>query len=81
MSMRATVPSSKAWSSMVALSVSTSAMVSPAETSSPTDLCHLMSVPSSMVSDSRGISMGMGMARSPWISGGWRGRVSGGRGR
>ena len=44
------VPSSKASISIVALSVSTSAMTSPMEILSPVFLCHLTSVPSSMVS-------------------------------
>ena len=57
------VPSSKASISMVALSVSTSARMSPISTESPTFLCHLMSVPSVMVSESFGISIWMAMER------------------
>ena len=51
------IPSSKASISMVALSVSISARMSPISTESPTCLCHLMRVPSVMVSESLGISM------------------------
>src|SRR5262245_38228909 len=49
------LPSSTASTSMVALSVSISAMTSPEWTSSPTFLSHLASLPSSIVGDSAGI--------------------------
>ena len=55
------VPSSKASISMVALSVSISAMMSPISTSSPSFLSQRTTVPSSMVSDSLGISILIGM--------------------
>ena len=58
----ATVPSSNAASSWVALSVSISASTSPAEISSPSLHIHLINVPSSMVSDIRGISTMMGIS-------------------
>ena len=48
-------PSSTASTSMVALSVSISAMTSPDFTLSPTFLSHLASLPSSMVGDSAGM--------------------------
>ena len=50
-------PSSKFSSSMVALSVSISASVSPLATVSPTFLCHLTTVPTDIVSLSFGISI------------------------
>src|SRR5580658_2052353 len=53
---RASVPSSTASTSIVALSVSISASTSPALTVSPTCLCHLVILPSVMVGDSAGIS-------------------------
>ena len=56
------IPSSKASISMVALSVSISARTSPISTVSPTFLCHLMRVPSVMVSESFGISIFTGIA-------------------
>ena len=49
-------PSSTASTSMVALSVSISAMTSPDRTVSPGFTCHLARVPSSMVGDRAGIS-------------------------
>ena len=56
-----TVPSSTASTSIVALSVSISAITSPEETVSPSLISHLASVPSSMVGDSAGIVMLMGI--------------------
>ena len=53
--MRLTVPSSTASNSMVALSVSISAMMSPDFTWSPSLTSHLASVPSSMVGERAGI--------------------------
>ncbi len=50
-------PSSTASTSMVALSVSISAMMSPEETTSPGFTCHLVRVPSSMVGDRAGMRM------------------------
>src|SRR5690606_4084327 len=50
--------------SMVALSVSISAITSPEETLSPSFTCHLASLPSSMVGDSAGMVMLMLMAVS-----------------
>jgi len=55
------VPSKKLSSSIVALSVSTSARMSPVLTGSPSFLSHLMSVPTVMVSLSLGISMMLAM--------------------
>src|SRR5690242_18623854 len=48
-------PSSTASTSMVALSVSISAMMSPDLTSSPSFTCHLASLPVSMVGESCGM--------------------------
>src|SRR5512147_1823887 len=48
-------PSSTASTSMVALSVSISAMMSPDLTSSPSLTCHLASLPTSMVGESCGM--------------------------
>src|SRR5262245_40873721 len=61
----ASVPSSIASYSMVALSVSISAMTSPDFTLSPSRLSHLERLPFSMVGDSAGIKMliGMGVRR------------------
>ena len=56
-----TLPSSTASTSMVALSVSISAITSPAATESPSFLTHLESVPSSMVGESAGIRISTGM--------------------
>ena len=53
----AIVPSSMASTSMVALSVSISAITWPADTVSPALMCHLVSVHSSIVGDSAGIRM------------------------
>ena len=60
------VPSKKDSSSMVALSVSTSASMSPDLTESPSFLSHLTSVPTVMVSLSFGMSMiwAIGISRS-----------------
>src|SRR5205823_1636045 len=57
----ATVPSSYAVISIVALSVSTSAITSPEATLSPSLTFHLMMVPASIVSERRGMVMEMGM--------------------
>src|SRR5207245_10244419 len=61
--MKASVPDSKDSMGMVALSVSMSAISSPALTRSPSFLFHLMTVPSVIVSESWGmvISKGMGL--------------------
>jgi hypothetical protein len=53
----ATVPSSIASNSIVALSVSISASTVPEVTVSPSFTSHLASVPSSMVGDKAGISV------------------------
>src|ERR1700693_362592 len=60
------VPSSTASTSLVALSVSISAMTSPDFTLSPSFLTHLARLPFSMVGDSAGIntSVGTGLLRS-----------------
>jgi len=55
------VPSSTASTSMVALSVSISAITSPDLTVSPSFLCHLARLPFSIVGDSAGISTWIGM--------------------
>ena len=57
----AMVPSSTASTSMVALSVSISAMTSPDFTASPSLTSHLASLPSSMVGDRAGMRIGVGM--------------------
>src|SRR5579863_1700797 len=62
--MRPIVPSSTASNSIVALSVSISAMTSPAFTASPSFLCHLAMLPSVMVGDKAGIKSSIGIARS-----------------
>ena len=59
-----TLPSSVASTSMVALSVSISAMTSPALMVWPSLTSHLASLPSSMVGDSAGIRMSVGIGRS-----------------
>ena len=56
------VPSSTASNSIVALSVSISAMISPDRISSPGFTSHLASVPSSIVGDSAGILISIGIA-------------------
>src|SRR5688572_16731191 len=58
-------PSSTASTSIVALSVSISAMTSPALISWPSLTSHLASVPSSMVGDSAGIRTCVGMTMVP----------------
>src|SRR3546814_6802957 len=58
------LPSSTASTSMVALSVSISAMTSPELISSPSFTSHLASVPSVMVGDSAGIRMLIGICVS-----------------
>ena len=70
--MRVRGPSSYASSSMMALSVSISAMTSPLWTVSPSCLSQRLSVPSSMVSDRRGMRTS-GMA-APSLVGGERAR-------
>ena len=69
-SRRPTLPSSTASTSMVALSVSISAMMSPALTCWPSLMSHLASLPSSMVGDSAGIRISVGMASLivGWVS-------------
>jgi hypothetical protein len=57
-------PAKKDSSSIVALSVSTSASMSPTLTASPSLRSHLTSVPTVMVSLSLGISMMSGMEES-----------------
>src|SRR5215208_5872804 len=61
--MCASVPDSYASIGMVALSVSTSAISSPARTLSPSFLCHLTTVPSVMVSESWGMVIWAGMEK------------------
>ncbi len=56
-----TVPSSTASNSIVALSVSISAMMSPDKTLSPTLISHFASVPSSIVGERAGILIAIGM--------------------
>jgi hypothetical protein len=58
------VPSKNDSSSIVALSVSTSASMSPDFTASPSCFNHLTSVPTVMVSLSFGISMMLGMGET-----------------
>ena len=58
------VPSSTASTSMVALSVSISAITSPDLTVSPSFLSHLERLPFSMVGDSAGMRTSVGMACS-----------------
>ena len=55
------VPSSTASNSIVALSVSISARMSPEATVSPSLTSHFASVPSSMVGDSAGMSISVGI--------------------
>ncbi len=59
----ASVPSSTASTSMVALSVSISAMMSPGLTLSPSFFSHFARLPFSIVGDSAGMRMLVGMAR------------------
>ena len=61
----AILPSSTASNSIVALSVSISARMSPDFTSSPSLTSHLASVPSSIVGESAGILSSMGMRARP----------------
>src|SRR5579862_6465643 len=61
------VPSSTASTSMVALSVSISAMTSPALTLSPTCLCHFARLPSVMVGESAGIRISIGILCFPLV--------------
>ena len=62
MSIDTITPSSTASNSIVALSVSISARISPDDTVSPALTSHLASVPSSIVGESAGILMAIGMA-------------------
>jgi hypothetical protein len=55
------VPSSTASTSIVALSVSISAITSPDETFSPSFFAHFANLPSVIVGESAGISTCMGM--------------------
>src|SRR5581483_3221022 len=64
----ASVPSSAASTSMVALSVSISAITSPDLILSPSFLSHLARLPFSIVGDSAGIRMLIGMARSAFAA-------------
>src|SRR4051794_22726934 len=59
------LPSSTASTSMVALSVSISARISPDLTSSPSCLTHLASLPSVMVGDNAGIRISIGIPVPP----------------
>ena len=59
------MPSSVASTSMVALSVSISAMMSPDLMRSPSSFTHLARLPFSMVGDSAGIKTWIGME---WFS-------------
>jgi hypothetical protein len=58
---RATVPSSTASTSIVALSVSISAITSPDATLSPSLTCHLARLPFSMVGDRAGMRILIGI--------------------
>ena len=62
---RPIVPSSTASNSIVALSVSISARRSPEETVSPSFTSHFASVPSSIVGESAGIRISVGIGRAP----------------
>src|SRR6185437_10257983 len=66
----ARVPSSTASTSMVALSVSISAITSPDLTLSPSFLSHLARLPFSIVGDSAGIRMLIGMSSALLPGGG-----------
>ncbi len=61
----ASVPSSTASTSMVALSVSISAITSPAATLSPSFFSHLETLPSSIVGESAGIRISIGIFALP----------------
>src|SRR5690606_16333171 len=63
--MRPSTPSSAASTSMVALSVSISAITSPELTLSPSFFSHLARVPSVMVGDNAGIRMLIGISIYP----------------
>src|SRR4030081_1770254 len=67
----ASTPSSTASYSIVALSVSISARMSPVLTLSPSRLSHLARLPFSMVGDSAGIRILIGIG-SPWFAPGRR---------
>src|SRR6476660_4179459 len=69
MTILASVPSSTASYSMVALSVSISAMTSPDLTVSLSFFSHLARLPFSMVGDSAGMRMLVGIARLPVTNG------------
>ena len=62
MAMLTSTPSTAASTSMVALSVSISARTSPARTGSPTAFSHWIRFPFSMVGDSAGMRMSIGIA-------------------
>ena len=62
------LPSSTASISIVALSVSISAMTSPDRTASPSDFTHLASLPSSIVGDRAGIKICVGITTSKPIT-------------
>src|SRR5258708_19472856 len=66
------VPSSVASTSIVALSVSISAMTSPDLIGSPSFLSHFERLPFSMVGDSAGISTWIGMVAPEIHSAGWK---------
>src|SRR5262249_56309467 len=66
----ASTPSSTASTSMVALSVSISAITSPGATLSPSFLSHLARLPFSIVGESAGMRMLIGMASSAQRVGG-----------
>src|SRR5580693_9382147 len=73
------VPSSTASTSMVALSVSISAMTSPDLTLSPSFLSHLARLPFSMVGGRAGINTSVGMAahiKLDWQRGGSRSAIN-----
>ena len=63
----ATIPSSMLSTSIVALSVSISASTSPDLTTSPTATSHFDSVPVSIVGDSAGMVMSMGITTFPLV--------------
>ena len=65
----AITPSSTASNSIVALSVSISAIRSPDDTVSPSLTSHLASVPSSIVGDSAGILISIDMRFLQWFPG------------
>src|SRR5690606_32280254 len=64
----ATVPSSTASTSIVALSVSISAITSPGETLSPSLTSHLARLPSSIVGERAGMVISIGMVRPPSVA-------------